>query len=178
MLSTLGANNQGKQFWLDETTWRTAQQKTKINQDPLFDIFDPDHVSFSDTTKYPSSNFAGTKLFSYKRNNNASPDTILNFGLTYKNFSTIGDIVFDNNFDSDRFQYTKSSGNTNVIVRSGHAHQFDILGTRVLYNGWTKVVEPSLQLQVVSYTVTSDELYSYEIGAPQITVELNSHRYL
>ena len=166
VLSTLGANNQGKQFWLDETTWRTAQQKTKINQDPLFDIFDPDHVSFSDTTKYPSSNFAGTKLFSYKRNNNASPDTILNFGLTYKNFSTIGDIVFDNNFDSDRFQYTKSSGNTNVIVRSGHAHQFDILGTRVLYNGWTKVVEPSLQLQVVSYTVTSDELYSYEIGAP------------
>ena len=36
----------------------------------------------------------------------------------------------------------------------------------MLYNGWTKVVEPSLQLQVVSYTVTSDELYSYEIGAP------------
>ena len=32
----------GKQFWLDETTWRTAQQKTKINQDPPFDIFDPD----------------------------------------------------------------------------------------------------------------------------------------
>ena len=62
--------------------------------------------------------------------------------------------------------HTKSLCNTNVIVRSGHAHQFDILGTRVLYNGWTKVVEPSLQLQVVSYTVTLDELYSYEIGAP------------
>ena len=30
VLSTLGANNSGKQFWLDETTWRTAQQKTKI----------------------------------------------------------------------------------------------------------------------------------------------------
>ena len=165
VLSTLGANNQGKQYWLDGTTWKAAQQKTKINQDPLFDIFDPDHTSFSDQTKYPSSNFVGTKLFSYKRNNNFSPDNILNFGLTYKNFSTIGDIVFDNNFDSDKFQYTKSSGNTDVIVRSGHVHQFDRNNDRVLYNGWTKVVENSIQYQIVSHNV-STELYSFEIGAP------------
>ena len=30
ILSTLGATNQGKQYWLDGTTWRTAQQKTAI----------------------------------------------------------------------------------------------------------------------------------------------------
>ena len=164
VLSTLGTNNQGKQYWLDGTTWTAAQQKTALNQDPLFDIFDPDHTSFSDQTKYPSSNFVGSKLFSYKRNNNASPDTALNFGLTYKNFNTLGDIVFDNNFDSDKFQYTKSTGNVDVIVRSGHAHQFDITGNRVLYNGWTKVIELSTQYQIVSYDVSS-ELYSFEIGA-------------
>ena len=164
VLSTLGASNQGKQYWLNVTTWTAAQQKTKLNQDPLFDIFDPDHVSFSDTTKYPSSNFVGSKLFSYKRNNNANPDTVLNFGLTYKNFNTLGDIVFENNFDSDTFQYTKSTGNTNVIVRSGHAHQFDIAGKRVLYNGWTKTVQSSTQYQIVSYDVIN-ELYSFEIGA-------------
>ena len=164
VLSTLGSNNQGKQYWLNGTTWTTAQQKTSINQDPLFDIFDPDHTSFSDQTKYPSSNFVGSKLFSYKRNNNNNPDAILNFGLSYKNFSTIGDIVFENNFDSGKFQYTKSSGNTDVIIRSGHAHQFDIAGNRVLYNGWTKTVESSTQYQIVSYDVSS-ELYSFEIGA-------------
>ena len=171
VLSSLGAINQGKQFWLDGTTWKTAQQKTGLNQDPLFDIFDPDHTSFSDQTKYPSSNFVGSKLFSYKRNNNNNPDTILNFGLTYKNFSTIGDIVFDNNFDGDKFQYTKSTGNTDVIVRSGHAHQFDIAGNRVLYNGWTKVVESSSQYQIVSYDVNG-ELYSFEIGASVDTTKI------
>ena len=165
ILSTLGATNQGKQYWLDGTTWRTAQQKTAINQDPLFDIFDPDHVSFSDQTKYPSSNFVGNKLFSYKRNGSSAPDAILNFGLTYKNFSTLGDIVFDNNFDTDKFQYTKSTGNVNVILRSGHVHQFDAQGARSLYNGWTKVLEQSVQYQVVSYDVTATELYSFEIGA-------------
>ena len=106
ILSTLGSTNQGKQFYLNGTTWNTAQQKTKLNQDPLFNIQDPEHVSFSDQTKYPSSNFVGNKLFSYKRSGSASPDTILNFGLTYKNFSTLGDILFDNNFDTDTFQYT------------------------------------------------------------------------
>ncbi len=165
VLSTLGATNQGKQFYLDGTTWTEAQQKTTLNQDPLFDIFDPDHVSFSNTTTYPSSNFTGNKLFSYKRNNNNSPDAILNFGLSYQNFSTIGDIVFDNNFDSDLFQYTKSTGNTNVIVRSGHAHQFDIDGNRVLYNGWTKTIENSTQYQIVTYEVSANELNSFEIGA-------------
>lgn len=167
VLSIYGRNNQGKQYWLDGTTWKSAQQKTAINQDPLFDVFDPDHTSFSDTTKYPSSNFVGSKLFSYKRNNNASPDTILNFGITYKNFSTIGDLVFDNNFDSDKFQYTKSTGNTEVIVRSGHVHQFDRTGARSLYNGWTKTIEPSIQYQIVSHDVVN-ELYSFEIGA-QVT---------
>ena len=171
VLSTLGSNNQGKQYWLNGTTWTQAQQKTALNQDPLFDVFDPDHTSFSDTTKYPSSNFVGSKLFSYKRNNNANPDTVLNFGLTYRNFNTLGDIVFDNNFDSDKFQYTKSTGNTNVIVRSGHAHQFDIAGNRVLYNGWTKTVEHSTQYQVVSYDVIN-ELYSFEIGASVDTTKV------
>ena len=165
VLSTLGANNQGKQYWLDGTTWKTAQQKTTLNQDPLFDVQDPEHISFSDTTKYPSSNFAGNKLFSYKRNNNASSDSVLGFGLTYQNFSTLGDIVFENNFDKDKFQYTKSTGNTNVIIRSGHAHQFNQKGVRTLANGWTKVLEDSTQYQIVSYDVNATELYSFEIGA-------------
>jgi len=171
VLSTLGANNQGKQFWLDDTTWKTAQQKTKINQDPLFDVFDPDHTSFSDQTKYPSSNFVGNKLFSYKRNNNVSPDTILNFGLSYQNFSQIGDIVFENNFDKETFQYTRVEGNVDVIIRSGHVHGFDRDGNRTLVNGWTKIIEPSVQYQIVKHDVNS-ELYSFEIGAPVDTTKV------
>ena len=63
VMSTLGANNQGKQYWVDGTSLKEAQQKTKLNQDPLFNVQDPDHVSFSDSTKYSSTTFAGNKLF-------------------------------------------------------------------------------------------------------------------
>lgn len=164
VLSTLGVNNQGKQFFWNGTAWKLAQSKTSLNQDPLFDVNDPDHVSFDDSTKYPSSTFVGSKLFSYKRNASGAPDSVLLFGLTYKNFNSIGDIVFENNFDTDKFQYTKSTGNVDVIIRSGHAHTFDSDGNRTLENGWTKVVEASVQNQIVNYNV-GNELYSFEIGA-------------
>ena len=140
----------GKQFWLDETTWRTAQQKTKINQDPIRYISILIPSSF-DTTKYPSSNFAGTKLSSYSVIIMQVLTRFPQLRLTYKNSQLLATLYLHNNFDSDP-SHTKSS-NTNVIVRSGHAHQFDILGTRVLYNGWTKVVEPK-------FTVASCKLHS------------------
>ena len=82
----------------------------------------------------------------------------------YQNFSTLGDIVFENNFDKDKFQYTKSTGNTNVIIRSGHVHQFNQKGVRTP-NGWTKVLEDSNPHQIRSYDVKATELYTFEIGA-------------
>ena len=54
-----GTANQGKTFYFDSTTtaWKEAQQKTKVNQQPLFGMFDNDHVSFDDATTYPNSTF-------------------------------------------------------------------------------------------------------------------------
>ena len=49
--------------WFDGTDWKEAQQKTKVQQEPLFNIQDGSHTSFSDSTSYPSSNFVGNKLF-------------------------------------------------------------------------------------------------------------------
>jgi len=61
-----GATQQGKSFRYNGTVWVESQQKTKVNQPPVFDIFDATGNSIGDNTKYPSTNFTGTKLFSYK----------------------------------------------------------------------------------------------------------------
>jgi len=168
VLSSLGSTNQGKVFYYTTDSagnniWKLAQQKTKLNQEPLFDVFDGDHVSFGDTTKYASTNFTGNKLFSYKRNNNASADTILGFGLTYKNIANVGDIVFENNYITDKFQYTSSTGSVNVIIKSGHAHKYNGT-TRTLHNGWTKVKHESRQWQQIQHIVDSEK-YVFEIGS-------------
>ena len=41
-----GTTNQGKTFYYDTTTtsWKEAQQKTGVNQQPLFGMFDNSHV--------------------------------------------------------------------------------------------------------------------------------------
>jgi len=173
LLSLLGATQQGKMYWYQSDTlgWKAAQQKTKINQEPLFDVFDGDHTSFGNVIRYPSSTFIGSKLFSYRRSTTSGADTVLNFGLTYKNFNNIGDILFDNNFISDTFQYTKSTGNVKVIVKSGHIHQYkpNETSTKVLLNSWQKVLSDSKQWQIVQHEVVN-EFYTFEIGSNPKTI--------
>ena len=105
LLVKYGGSYQGKMIWFDGSSWHggttnPAQQKTKLNQAPLFDVFDDVGISYSDSNKYPSSTFAGTKIFSYKQGT-GKKDSNLGFALSYKSIQNIGDIVFDNNFDTD-----------------------------------------------------------------------------
>ena len=48
----------GKTFWFDGAAWTQAQQKTAVQQAPLFNVYDVDSVSFGDRVKYQSSDFA------------------------------------------------------------------------------------------------------------------------
>ena len=176
-----GFVNQGKTFTYNNTSWTESQAKTSLMQEPLFDVFDSNHKSLSDTTVYPGNNFAGTKLFSYKRNTVGAQDSVLGFGLSYRNFNNIGDILFDNNFASDTFQYTKT-GETDpvqVIIKSGHIHKHDYnTGTRSINNGWRRVANNSQQFQIVTH-VANAELYSFEIGvAPSLSVFANIKVYV
>ena len=60
-----GNTLQGISFYYDGVQWTRAQQKTSVNQAPLFDVYDSDGFSLSNPVVYPSSTFAGSKLFSY-----------------------------------------------------------------------------------------------------------------
>ncbi len=108
--------NQGQTYWFNGSTWKLAQLKTSVNQPPLFDIFDNDGVSFSDTSisAYDGSSFSGTKIFSYKIGSGTA-DKELGFALTYQNINNIGDIVFEFNLLTDSFSY--KSG-TDVLEKS------------------------------------------------------------
>ena len=170
LLSTLGSTSQGIMYWFNGVTniWEMAQQKTALNQEPMFDVFDGDGISFSDTATYPGSLFTGSKLFSYKRGTTTN-DVVLNFPLTYKNFNNLGDIVFENNFIKDEFKYTKGTeGNVVVIVKSGHVEK--LVNDSVKYeNGWQKVISDSKQFQLVQHLV-DEELHTFEIGAAPVEI--------
>lgn len=161
-LAKIGVKNQGKMFWYDGNSWNSAQQKTTKHQTPLFDVFDSNGNSFSDNSVYPGSTFSGSKLFGFKETTRGRKDPILGIELSYRNFNNIGDIEFSNYFANDLFNYTKSDGLANIIVKSGVVHRYTGLTDYNKLNGWTKVIDQSRQLHVVTFDV-DEERFSFSI---------------
>ena len=149
-----GVVNAGKSFWYVGGVWDQGQIKSTLNQAPLFDVFDVSGVSLGDRLKYPISNnslaFSGTKIFSYKEGT-GTDDPVLGFPLTYKNFNNIGDIQFDNNFDTDTFLYTVDRVDYTDKINIGYLYQNTITDAVIKLNCWQPAVEQSKQYQDISY---------------------------
>jgi hypothetical protein len=130
-----GITLQGKSFYFDGIEWVPAQEKTGVNQAPLFDVFDTQGFSFGNLAKYPSSTFNGSKLFSYAIGSGAE-DTVLGFPLRYLTLNNVGDIVFNNDLYTDTLIYVENNVSVTVNVSDGFVRQyFD----RIVYNkeiGW------------------------------------------
>ena len=152
-----GNTEQGLSYYYNGIAWIKAQQKISVNQPPLFDIYDSNGISFGNHSVYPSSTFTGSPLFSYAIGN-AAPDLVLGFPLTYLSLTNIGDIVFDNNFYKDSFNYTVNSAGQTVALSTGFVREYS---TRVTFEqeiGWQTAVTPSLIRQQFQFTYDGSPL--------------------
>ena len=192
-LIVLSGTNAGIEYWFNGDVWKQGQQKTSLNQTPMFDVIDNNGVSLGDTLVYPRSTFAttknnqgtvtgGTAVFSYDVGT-GTPDQVLGFPLNYRTFTLSGDIQFVNNFDSDTFSYTENSATVSANINTlGTLQQTTGLTTYDLRNVWTTVVEPSHQYQTISGVYDGvnpyfkiDILPSTPASIPYIKVSKNFH---
>ena len=161
----LSGSQVGITYWYDGTNWIEAQQKTAIQQTPLFDIYNADGVSFANRTTYPSSTFAGTKLFSYATGSGTA-DPVLQLALKYLNLTNVGDIVFDNNLYLDTFVYVINNTSTTAPISSGFVYEY---ASRTVYErliGWQTAVVPTLMRQQFKFV--------YELQSLQLDVAVQS----
>ena len=152
-----GNTQQGLSYYYDGVEWVEAQQKISVNQPPLFDIYDSNGISFGNQAIYPSSNFTGSALFSYAIGN-ADPDLILGFPLTYLSLTNIGDIVFDNNFYKDSFNYTIDNSGQTLPLSTGFVRQYS---NRIDFQreiGWQTAVTSSLVRQQFQFSYDGNQL--------------------
>jgi hypothetical protein len=152
-----GVTQQGLSYRWDGVDWLLTQQKTQVNQPPLFDIYDANGISFGNQVIYPSSNFHGSALFSYAISSNA-PDLVLGFPITYLSLTTLGDIVFDNNFYADSFIYTINNQKQTVALGSGFVRQYSDRINFTTEMGWQTAITPSLVRQQFSFTYDGSPL--------------------
>jgi hypothetical protein len=141
----------GSAWWYNGVNWLESQQKTALQQDPLFDVYDSNGVSLSNTDYYPRSTFVGTKVFGYQRNTSTTDDAVLGFPLSYRSFQSQGDILFSNYFNTDTFEYvvgqTTNTKNTNI----GFLQSIIDRTTTANKNTWRTVSEPSRQYQLITF---------------------------
>jgi hypothetical protein len=173
-----GQTLQGKSFYYDGVVWLESQQKTGINQAPLFDVYDTDGISFGTRTKYPSSTFTGSKLFSYAPGTGTA-DTILGFALKYLSLANVGDIVFDNNLYTDTFEYVVDAVGINAPIDSGFVRQYRSRTAFSREIGWQTAITPSIVRQQFQFTYDGSPLrldvaVSESTVVPAIQLYVNS----
>ena len=129
-----GNKNADLMYHYDGSTWKKSQQKTSVNQAPLFDVYDASGVSFANNELYPTSSFSGTKILSYKSGQSVK-DSELGFSLAYLNIDNVGDILFEWNWDTDTFLYTLDQ--TNIVERVYKGFYKNNVENSFM-NGWIK----------------------------------------
>lgn len=142
----------GKTFYFHNNKWIYGQQKTDVNQPPLFDVFDKNGISFSNKLYYQGSSFAGNKLFAYEIGT-GTDDTVLGFPLAYSSLSNVGDISFDVSFNSGTFNYINIATGAPETINVSTGYVYDYL-TRDLYKrliGYQTCVAESVQYQLFEF---------------------------
>jgi hypothetical protein len=174
-----GTTLKGVTFWYNNGTWIEAQQKTNIQQAPLYNVYNPDGISFGDSSVYQSTTFAGSKLFSYSQLDQGVLDPVLQIPLEYLNINNVGDIVFNNNLYVDTFLYVENNVSVTKDISSGSVREY---ATRTTYQrelGWQTAVTPTLQRQqfrfdFVSRILKLDVRVSEEKTVPPVKIFVGS----
>ena len=149
VLASRGILNSGKMFYYNGTKWNKSQEKTTVNQSPLFDAFDENGVALDDPDTYPVSSFAGSKVFSYKQGT-GPVDKELGFAISYQNIDNVGDIQFDWNWETEKFTYTV---NQQAFITNINKNYYK--AENAYENGWVKTNVKYLQPIVDSITVVN-----------------------
>jgi len=138
VLITSGQTFSDKMVVWDGSFWVVASEnKSAINQAPLFDVFDLSGNSFGNVSVYPDTSFAGSELFSYEIGSGPN-DIVLGFPLTFGPVGNLNDVIFNNNYVTDTFSYTEVT--TPQFISDGRAHLVDPLSdVENIFDAWQYV---------------------------------------
>ena len=181
-----GTSNAGSMYHFTGERWVKSQEKTAVQQTPLFDVVDSNGNSFGDTATYPVSSFKGSQLVSYKIGNTGVVDPELGFTLSYLNIDNVGDIQFEFDWDIDTFTWQQDQVQNTQTINAGFFLVNDALSsTPKLENGWVLTNKDHLQsiinttvITEVTNTIVSDACEWQETTNEKIVFWKNGNLYL
>ena len=168
-----GTTYAGSCWWFDGTTWIFGQQKSKLNQAPLFEVYDENGNRYADQSVY-NSTFSGTKIFGYEVG--TVDDAVLGFKVAYRNIANIGEFVFKNYFMTDIIEIFVG-GTVDTRYVSDTFLKLNTTAESSFATVWTKTIDkpiPILQYQVVEADTVSIEITAINNAGytPDLTVDV------
>lgn len=162
-----GTENGGTVWWYTKDStgvnkWIKGQQRTELNQAPLFDIFDNNGYSYSG---YPyTSNFKGCKVFGYAVGSGTA-DSVLGFPLQYKSTTIESSYLFNNYFSTDIILRAFPDTGISVPVNTGYLRYNSDINNPTYLNVWTDAAEyniPVIQFQTAYDLTSSIEITTFD----------------
>ena len=163
-----GTTHASTTWWYDGTIWIDGQERYTRNQAPLFDLFDGTEASYSSTA---ITTFTGNKIFGYKVGT-GTPDPVLGFALSYKNFNTGGTYEFQNYFSSDSFFVTAGSQTTTVDTDKTYFKVNDPAGTTTFLNIWTDAAPYQIPILQINEVTSASEIEITAVATPGLLTDL------
>jgi len=168
-----GETQKGVVYLYKDAQWITAQQKSSVQQKPVFDIIDQNGVSLSDTSVYNSSNFQGSVLFEIATNaSQGTPDTVYGTNVIYKRFGLLTDLQVNDKFNSETFSYIDAEGNLQTDSIRKYYIREKIGDDFFLLNNWIKTENKTYQYKIENLT-SAESQQTFEIQAWQNPQTLN-----
>ena len=163
-----GQTLKGLMFYYNGSVWSQTQTKLTVNQPPLFDIFDDQGNSYSDTSAYSATTFTGNKIFSYKVGTGIN-DTELGFPLSYRSIENVGDISFSFDLLNDSFNFQIDNDLYYKNTDIGFVRKYSDRANFVYQNGWQKADtlsrQPIIRQYVFDNTSSNFSIDVYENSA-------------
>ena len=182
IVSKRGDKNKGQAYHYSRSnaTWTKSQQKTGVNQAPLFDVYNTAGISLGDLTAYTSTNFTGTTVFQINTDEQGTPDTIYGQNVLYSRLGLLSDIQVKDTFDSDTFAYVTGSATQVENVKQYYLRKTDRLGNQNYITNYTKsgnaVRQRVIQQYVAGKNQTDFEVLSYD--KPSTLADIDVHVFV
>ena len=160
--SILNANKlnwQHSDVWYINNKFTLAQQKTKVNQYPLYKFFTDEGVAFEDIV---GTNFTGDKIFGYKEGT-GTIDPELGLQLSYKDSPKGAEYEFENFILTSKYKNTlQNSENPKITFnKSGQGYN--------LYKRYDKLETVYRQSGMPAGALTTEQ-YKITVGDDNLTI--------
>ena len=135
-------DNKGQPYHIENGAWKKSQQKTKLNQKPLFNVYDTDGNSLGDADVYLSSSFIGSTLFEIATDDTqGTPDTVYGTNVIYERLGLINDLRANDTFNSGTFDYVTEGAIVTKNLRQYFYRIFNSTLNNYEYtNNWKKFI--------------------------------------